>query len=261
MQNGSQGRSSAGAAATKEFIKSGQLGKLFRIEESRSHYNPYWNNYSCPKSEADTDWKAFLHDRPMRPFDPDIHGHWMGYREFSSSGTIGGWMSHLSDFIHYITDCGFPKTAVTQGGIYSPTSDPRRTGLDNVTTLLHYGEGFIMMFTTHFGNATNDYTTIYGSKGTLKMNEPDGNRDGIGSVITGEGSEAPDKIKDKIVLDNTTKEDHMTNWIRCIRSRKQPNANMDCGYKHGVACILADRAYDEGRRMMFDPEKREIKPA
>ncbi|MGC9328163.1 MAG: Gfo/Idh/MocA family oxidoreductase, partial [Candidatus Hinthialibacter sp.] len=126
VQNGSQGRSSAGAAAAKEFYQSGKIGKLLRVEESRSHYIPYWNHYPCPKSEAETDWQAFLFNRPYRPFNPDQHGCWMGYRDFTS-GTVGGWMSHLSDFVHFITDCGFPKTATAQGGIYSPTSDPRRT--------------------------------------------------------------------------------------------------------------------------------------
>ncbi|MDX9753018.1 MAG: Gfo/Idh/MocA family oxidoreductase [bacterium] len=261
VQNGSQGRSSAGAAAAREFLQAGKLGKVFRVEEMRSHYNPYWNNYECPKSEAETNWPLFLFNLPYRPFNADMHGHWMGYRDFSPSGTIGGWMSHLADFIHYLFDCGCPVSATTQGGIYSPTSDPRRTCLDNVTTLLHYGEGFVLSFTTHFGSGANDYTCIYGDKGIMRMNEPDGNRDGIAAVVSGDGSEHPDKIQEPLSLDNTTKEDHMANWIRCIRTRQQPNANMEWGYKQGVACVLADQAYDEGRKMMFDPIKREIRPA
>jgi predicted dehydrogenase len=261
VQHGTQGRSSEGAAAAREFIRSGRLGKIFRVEECRSHYQPYWNHYACPATEAETDWKGFLYNRPYQPFNSDKHGHWMGYREFSSSGTIGGWMSHFVDFTSYLLDCGFPETAVTYGGIYAPTSDPRRTTLDNVTTQLHYNEGFILQFTTHFGSGANDFDNIYGDKGLMRMGKPDGNIGGLQAVITGEGSEHPEKINEEIRLDNTTQEDHMLNWIRCVRSRKEPNANMDCGYRHGIAVILADRAYDEKRMMRFDPEKREIVPA
>jgi predicted dehydrogenase len=50
VQHGTQGRSSAGAAAAREFIQSGKIGKLLRVEESRSHYIPYWNNYACPQA-------------------------------------------------------------------------------------------------------------------------------------------------------------------------------------------------------------------
>lgn len=261
VQHGSQGRSSAGAAAARKFMQAGKLGQVFRVEEARSHYQPYWNHYQCPKSEDETDWQAFLYNRPYRPFNADMHGHWMGYRLFSSSGTIGGWMSHLADFTHYLLDSDFPLTAVTYGGIYGPTSDPKRTTLDNVTTQLHYPDGFVMMFTTHFGSGANDKDVYYCEKGLLKISKPDGNIGGIAPVASGEGNEHPDRIQEDIKLDNTTREDHMQNWLRCIRARKEPNANMDAGYKQGIAVILADRAYDAKRMMRFDPIRREIVPA
>ena len=260
VQHGTQGRSSAGAAAAREFIQSGKLGQMLRVEESRSYYVPYWNNYALPEKEEDTDWKAFLFNRPDRPFNADMHGCWMGYRDFSS-GTVGGWMSHFIDFTQSVTGCGFPLYATAQGGIYAPTSDKRRTCPDTVTAILHYAEGFTTLYTTHFGNGANDYTKFFGSKGTMVIRDPDGNNGGIAAKVSGEGSEHPGKVKEPVELENTTKEDHIMNWLNCIRSRKQPNADMDKGYMHGVACVLADMAYVEGEKMTYDPQKREIRPA
>ncbi|MBN1420520.1 MAG: hypothetical protein JXP34_17205, partial [Planctomycetes bacterium] len=54
---------------------------------------------------------------------------------------------------------------------------------------------------------------------------------------------------------------HMQNWLECIRSRKAPNADMEAGYKQGVAVLLADLAYVTGRKMFFDEAKRMIRPA
>jgi len=262
VQHGTQGRSREGAKTARDFLLAGKLGKILRIEESRSFYNPYWNGYGGPEKEEDTDWKAFLMHRAARPFDADQHGAWMGYRDFST-GTCGGWMSHFSDLIHYVTGCGFPKYGWGQGGIYSPTSKAGRTCPDTFTGILEYGEGFTTSYTTHFGNGANDYIMIFGTKGVMHTGAPDGWPNGIEPRVSGEGSEHPEKIEDgiEIELENNLIEGHMENWMRCIRTRELPAANMDEGYKHGVAVLLCDMAMVAGRRMMFDPGKREIRPA
>jgi len=260
VQNGTQGRTCAGAAAAREFVQSGRLGKLLRVEESRSFYLPYWNGYVGPEKEADTDWKAFLMNRPYRPFDPDQHGAWMGYRDFST-GTVGGWMSHFSDLIHFITGCGFPAAGVAQGGIFSPTSKKGRTCPDTFTGLLEYPEGFVTSYTTHFGNGANDYIVFFGTKGVMRTGAPDGWPNGIEPKVSGEGSEAPDAITDKKDLQNEAVETHMANWLGCIRTRKPPNADIVAGYKQGIAVLLCDRAFVEGRKMIFDQTHREIRPA
>jgi hypothetical protein len=36
---------------------------------------------------------------------------------------------------------------------------------------------------------------------------------------------------------------------------------MDAGYLQGVAVVLGDLAYVAGKKMVFDPAKREIRPA
>ncbi len=260
VQHGTQGRSSQGALGARKFIQEGNLGKILRVEESRSFYLPYWNHYEVPEKEEDTDWHAFLMDRPYRPFNPDQHGHWMGYKEFSS-GTVGGWMSHFSDFIHFVTGCDFPVYAVSQGGVYSPTSIPGRTAPDTVTAILEYPEGFTTSYTTHFGNGANDYMIIYGTKGIMRINAPDGNDSGgILPRVSPEGSEHPEKVPEGTEIEEIPQDDHMTNWLKCVRSREQPNADMDKGYMQGVAVILGDIAYEEGRKMTFDPAWREIRP-
>lgn len=261
VQFGTQGRSSEGAAGTRAFFQSGKLGKLLRVDECRSHYIPYWNHYKGPVKEEDTDWKAFLMNVPYRPFNSDQHGAWMGYRDFST-GTVGGWMSHMSDLIHYVTGCGFPIYAVAQGGIYSPTSVKGRTCPDTVTAILEYAEGFTTSYTTHFGNAANDYMTFFGTKGIMRVNYPDGNSPGgIAPKVSGEGSDHPEKIGEGVEVENIEQDDHMLNWIRCMRSRKQPNADVEAGYMQGLAVALADRAYEEGRKTLFDPQRKQIRPA
>ena len=96
----------------------------------------------------------------------------------------------------------------------------------------------------------------------MRIDFPDGNdREGINPIVSGEGSEHPENIGKERKLPEIKQDDHMVNWMKCMRDRKQPNANMDKGYKQGVAVILGDRACIERRAMTFDPVKREIIPA
>lgn len=256
VQHGTQGRSSPGAAALRALHGSGTMGKLFRVESTETAYYPYWNHYTCPEKESDTNWKAFLHNRPDRPFDPDQHGSWMGYHDFSS-GPIGGWMSHFSDLVHSVTGCGFPLRATAHGGVYAPTTDRRRTTPDTVTVILEYAEGFVTHFATHFGSSLdNETTTFFFEKGTVRSafghdpGEP---------VVSGEGSEHPERPRVKKALELPSTQDHMLNWLECIRTRKQPAADMEAGYRHGVAVVLGDLAYVTGRRAVFDPARREVR--
>jgi hypothetical protein len=40
---------------------------------------------------------------------------------------------------------------------------------------------------------------------------------------------------------------------------KETNAAIDSGYQHAVAVIMAVRAFDTGRRQVYDSEKRELR--
>jgi hypothetical protein len=51
---------------------------------------------------------------------------------------------------------------------------------------------------------------------------------------------------------------HMTNWFECLRTRKQPNATVQNGFSHSVACMMATQAYWTGKRIYFDPKKEQI---
>jgi len=44
-----------------------------------------------------------------------------------------------------------------------------------------------------------------------------------------------------------------------MRTRKTPNAPIDAGYQHAVAVIMAMKAFDTGKRQVYDVKKREIR--
>ena len=60
-----------------------------------------------------------------------------------------------------------------------------------------------------------------------------------GSALT---SQAPDQ-------------NHMANWIDCIRSRRQPNAPVEIGYRSAIAAHMANLAYRGKQRVTLAQAK------
>lgn len=259
IQHGTQGSSAEGTFALKDFLAGGKLGKVFRIESTINHYVPYWNHYKGPQEEKETDWKGFLYGKEPRPFDADQHAAWMGYQDFSS-GPIGGWMAHFSNFVHAVTGCQCPVAATAFGGIYAPTSDRRRTAPDNVTVVLEYAEGFYTQFVTHFGSSLNNETTFFmAEKGLVQTRFGHWPGD---PVYSSKGVD--DKIPEQKLLGKDPPYPgtaHMADWFSAIRDGGQTNADMEMGYRQGIAIILGDTAHRLARKVVFDKEKREVRPA
>ena len=51
---------------------------------------------------------------------------------------------------------------------------------------------------------------------------------------------------------------HLLNWLQAMRDRKPPNANVDHGFSHALACIMAAQSYWSGKRLYWDAEREEI---
>ena len=51
---------------------------------------------------------------------------------------------------------------------------------------------------------------------------------------------------------------HVRNWLDCVRSRRRPNAPVEAGYSHSIACIMANAAARTGQRVTFDAASQEV---
>jgi hypothetical protein len=53
-------------------------------------------------------------------------------------------------------------------------------------------------------------------------------------------------------------DNHVRNWMECIRSRKQPHAPVEAGYSHSIANIMTTAASHTGLRATFDEATQEV---
>lgn len=253
VQIGTQVRSFPTSTGCRELYKTGVLGKVARIEQCRNSAKPYWYSYAQREAKKeDVDWAEFLMDRPTRPFRSDLLTGWYGYRDFSD-GPISNLGCHFIDLMHYITGAKYPASAVALGGTFTWKDEHEFTCPDHAQAMWIYPEGFMVSYSSNFGNASGNTLRIYGDEGVMNLTnwqKP---------TISGEGAGKKGRLGKEVPVEPVDTPDHFLDWLQCMRTRKACNAPIEAGYQHGVAVVMAMRAFDTGRRQVYDHQKREIR--
>jgi len=271
VQIGTQHRSEPYQIAVHDLIGTAALGEVTKYEIAWNYHGPRWRGRREVKEirENDTDWRAWLMNKPNRPFDPQLYFEYRLYKEFSS-GISDQWMSHGIDLVHYFMDEKYPESVVAHGGVFAWRDG--RENPDTFQALLTYPKGLLVSYSTSFGNDATGYTRIMGKKATLYNTGGEGSPrwrivEEVGNHEDDSNVEQKRKGKDILLAGDKTlpptdipDEDlsHLTNWFGCLRSRKQPNATVHHGFSHSVACMMATHAYWFGKKMYFDPKTEEI---
>ena len=253
VQIGTQLRSLPSFTGCREMYRTGVMGKVSRVEQMRNAAHPYWYERTTQKVEAkDVDWPEFLCGKMPRPFSAGLFTGWFGYRGFSE-GPVPQLGVHFLDSMHYIMGVGIPQSCVCHGGIFSFKDDNHFDCPDSVQATWVYPEGFVVSYSTNFGNGGGSGSRMYGEHATLDWT------DWAAPFLTTTGTAAKGKLASKDPVKPVLRPDHFQDWLQCLRTRKTPNAPIDAGYQHSVAAIMAVRAFDTGKRQIYDAEKREVR--
>jgi len=240
VQVGTQIRSLPACRGARELFRSGELGKVFKIEQSRNAAVPFWHQKARPNlKESEVDWKRFLFNKEDRPFDPDVYSAWMGYREFCL-GVHTQLMVHFIDTVHYITGAKYPQTVSAMAGTY--IYKDQRDCADSMEISMEYPkDGFLARYGTAFGSGEGTFFRFFGQEGALNATRWSWNDPFVIEKAGKETGKAP--------LGESTH--HMKNFFDCIRSRKTPSADIDSGFGHSVAALMAEKSIVEGRTIRF----------
>jgi predicted dehydrogenase len=265
VQVGTQHRSEPYPNAARDRVHTGVLGEVSKVEIVWNYHGPRWRGREETQRlrEEDTDWRKWLLTKPFRPFDPKVYCEFRLYREFSS-GIPDQWMSHAIDLVHWFMNDSFPRSVVAHGGIFAWHDG--RENPDTFEALLDYPKGFLVSYSTSFGNDSPSFTRYMGKKATLnniggegspryQIVEEKGNHEDNADIDEKRAAEyvllAGEKQLPPMGIDDRTLE-HMANWFECLRSRKQPHCTVHEGFAHSVACMMAAQAYWSGKRQYWD---------
>lgn len=254
---GLQHQSSGALADARRWIQEGLAGKVTHVEAWMSRNTPrgkpQWVRPVPPDcTAANVDWSLFLNGRPNRPFDPQKFINWRLYWEFSG-GNITENMVHQIAFIMRVLDLPLPTAAYMSGGVFSE-KDGREVP-DTIAVTLDFPNDLVVTWQSTFSNAHYGLgERILGSHGAIERLA------GATDMVSGKSESGlryyPEKANrpdGAALVGGANDETHMANFMDCLRSRKEPNASVELGYRSAVAAHMANRAYREKRRVTLPP--------
>ncbi len=247
LQVGTQQRSTPHfEEAKKKFFDSGVIGRVNMVRT-------IWNangGYLTPVPQGreqkpeGLDWDACLAWLPRIPWDPKRYFNRFAYWDFSTGGQTGGLFVHMVDVIHWFLNVNRPAAAVAAGGIY--LYDDGRDTPDNVNFCVEYPEKLTVTFEatlTDMIPAGAADIVFMGTGGRLNIF-----RQGYKFIPSKQNTQTGE------ISAAGTEDYHMANWLDCMRSRKQPNADVVAGHYSATACHLGNIAYQRKSRATWQKE-------
>lgn len=266
FQVGSQGCSAGGWHKCAELIQKGGIGKLVWGQGyyCRNSLKGEWNYMiEAESTAANIDWEKWLGPVKKRePFSAEHFHRWRKYYQYCS-GLLGDLVPHrLHPLMLASGNPEFP-VRVSCIGTKNVLTDktvpgtPIRDVPEHVQLLAEFPSGYMVTVTCSTVNAKSPGFAIYGHAATMN----------IGS--SGERIElVPEKeFAEEIDPETITglqPEDirvHEKNWFDCIRSGKQPNANIELAIRVQTVISLAEMADRLRITCLFDEKTRKITDA
>jgi predicted dehydrogenase len=255
VQIGLQHESSGALADTKKWIKDGLVGKVTQVESWMSRNTPHGKGQWVRPVPSDctaqsVNWQAFLANRSAREFDPYRFINWRLFWEFSG-GNVTENMVHQIAWIMSALDLPLPTAAYMSGGVFSE-KDGREVP-DTIAATLDFPELVVTWQSTFSNSRYGLGERILGSDGTIEHVA------GANDMVTGGSVETtrynPERVnrpEGNELAGETNDQNHMANWIECVRARRVPNAPVGIGYRSAVAAHMANVAYRQKQRVTLE---------
>ncbi len=239
-------------AVARKWIKDGVIGKPTFSQTSycRNSLKGEWLYYDIDpnwKPGVNLDWEAWCGPSGKAEWNPEIYARWRRYRKYST-GIIGDLLVHETTPILYALDPGWP-TRVTASG--SHLIDKKMENHDQVNLTVEFESEHHMIIAGSTCNELGFEKIIRGRKGNLFLNaapcvfRPE-------SLFVKE-EQLEERIENCPDIGDA-QDVHRLGWLKCIRSREQPAANVELGTKMMVIVDLATRSMWDGHAYTFDPK-------
>ena len=274
--------------AKKDVMDTGKLGKVTMVR-TWWHGNFYHLRKAPPSLQhqpSNLDWARFLGPVRWRDYDPQQYFNWRAYLDFGG-GMITDLFTHWVDVAHMFTGQEIPISAQAAGGVYNYIDG--RTAPDTINISLEYPGKFNTTFDATLAPGINGAALEFcGTQGRLWISrskyeffEPrkfpmpppakPGAREEDPTARFAKMSpaeiralmaalDAPEKPVVSVHAESNLDQDHIENFLECVKSRKLPNGDVLIGHRSAQASHLATMSYLEKRRIDFDPVREEVLP-
>lgn len=264
VQCGTHNRSAAEALTARDYINSGELGKLVAVHIKSMLPGPIpFNDKGDTKAPDTIDWDMWLGPAPKVPYNVSRNKSWHYYWAYGGGNALSNEVVHQLDMARLVLgDPGLPSSVYCVGGRYF--FDDNRDFPDYQMVTYDLGK-YVMTVEAgdcapylgrsgnevRFGKAFPKWShngtriEILGTKRMMYVG-----RMGGGWQVFDKGGEI---VAEQSALYHL--KEHLVNFFDCVRSRKQPNAPIVEGHKSSIFIHLANLSYRAGcKQLLFSPE-------
>lgn len=253
VQVGQQQRSGIEWKAAIDFIRSGQLGTVRRVN--------IWANFDYgagPEKVPDepvpegVDYDMWLGPAPLHPFNKSrFHGWWRMFWDYGG-GLMSDWGVHLIDMPLWSSDIKtFPVSVVASGGIFAHRD--RALEMADTQNVIYEMKDCLITWEHNGGVQVGPFDQLYGvswigTNGTLVAD-----REHWRVYPEWSDDEYRMKAPEEFKSDGQSHIYHVRNFIDCIKTREKPAADIEIGHRVCIYAHLGNIAYKTGRRLVYDP--------
>jgi predicted dehydrogenase len=239
FQTGSQQRSMRECRIGCELVRNRRLGKITMIHGW--NYPSPWNQ-EFPEQPVPNglDWDEWLGMTPVRSYHTDIYTPrakpgWISLQPYSG-GEMTGWGAHGLDLIQWAL--GMDESGPVEVW-------PEGEGLE-CEVCYTYADGTPLRLDNKgpMGGAL-----FVGDKGEIMVDR--GKYEAKPPAIA---EQPTTEAEAHLYVSNN----HMQNWLDCIRNRERPIADVEIGHRSTTVCHLGNIARWTGRKLRWDPVKEEF---
>ena len=259
VQVGLQNRSAPYIQQAREYVQSGKLGKLHLVRVlsmNEGRMRPKGPETAPPST---LDWDMWCGPAPVVPYSP---GTWHVNRYDYGVGRIVDDLVHQVDTAVYVTGLGAPETVVDAGGVYHYKDG--RDFPDTQLTSFQYPDLTMLFQSTLWAEYIRETPSVvrdgdqfpdwpfngtkielFGTEGMMLLGRHGG------------GYQVYDKAQKLVTSSYGRRADteHMSNFLECVRSRKNPNAWVEDTLASMLLCHLGNVSWRAGdRKLSYDAD-------
>ena len=264
FQTGSQQRSEGPFRMACEYIRNGRIGKVREVWVGVGATSK-WCDLPAQDTPEGIEWDMWLGQAPERawndvicrkagepnsyPFNPG----WRDYREYSG-GYVTDWGAHHFDITQWAM--GMDNSGPVE--VIPPPEDDDKYGVKLIYRGSPVGDEIVVTHKEHVWEGmrpdrrTGKTRRVVESNGITFIGD-----DGQLFVNREYAASDPDGIlKEPIKADEIhlfKSPGHHENWMKCIKDRSKPIADVEIGARSVTVCHLANLAYWHHRKLQWDP--------
>ena len=283
VQVGTQQRSGPHYQQARALIRQGRLGRIVSVQCNYfRNVSPGFGNPPDQEPPRELDWDLWLGPAPYRAYNPNraiYHFRW--FWDYSG-GQMTNLGQHSLDTVHYCIDVKGPTAVTSCGGRLFLQDNGEVPDLQD--TLIEYpGFNTVCQWRECAGGGAETGmggVLFHGNQGTMNVSRdgyqiiPDRKENPtniVARMIGGHPIGGPQPVPvgtEKEYWTEAVKDTsgdwkaqyvlHARNFLDCIKSRKEPNSDLESGHRVATVCHLANLSLRTGRKLRWDPEKEAI---